>query len=234
MPQVPIVNEHVKLAPDEMLKLTDLVAELPELERLEHEKGLYQDALTKKDLLEAQEDTLTVTTPKQLTFKVNQHAQKSRSPDLPLQAFKNGSIYRKRLAILNSSNCTKKYRLYKVEMPDILDTQLLEVERVGIKQIAAGISFTLTITFSPVKLEGSLEGRIIFLAYYAETGEQFQFSVPVTCIPLYSEIVIAPSELSFERTPIWVVQNRPKMSRYKSFTVTKRWGVSDNQNRFLV
>lgn len=128
-------------------------------------------------------------------------------------------IYKKRLTILNSSNYPKKYRLYKIDLKNQIDPHLLQIEHIGIQHIAPGINFSATVTFSPLILEEYFVATIIFLSYYTETGEQFQFSIPVICIPLYGEIVITPEEVCFETTPIWVARKRHKHKKYKSFTV---------------
>lgn len=86
--------------------------------------------------------------------------------------------------------------------------------------MAPGIQFFVTVTFSPLKLEEYFRATIVFLTYYTENKKQFQFSVPVICIPLYSEIIITPEEVVFEPCPIWVAQKRKKCQKFKTFTVS--------------
>lgn len=71
LPQIPTVNQRYKVVPDETQKMTDLIKDFPELEKVEHEKVSYEKELTKKDRPDADEDTQTVVTPKELIFKVS-------------------------------------------------------------------------------------------------------------------------------------------------------------------
>lgn len=209
LPEIPNVNERNKVIPSDALKMGDLIRDLPELERIEHEQTAYKKTLSKEYRPKATQDTLTVVKPKELCFK----------------GFKNGSIYKKRLTILNSANYTKKYRLYTI---DLLETQLIRVDLFGIQKLAPGMSFQTNVTFAPLNQHEYFRTLIVFLAYYTDTGEQFQFSVPVVCIPLYSAIVITPEEVCFETVPIWVAKTRSKYEKYKRFKVS--WEVIKNRN----
>lgn len=131
------------------------------------------------------------------------------------------------MTILNSSKYTKKYRLYTIDLKNQSDPNLIQIEHFGIQQLAPGITFSPIIKFSPVKLEEQLIATIVFLTYNSETGEQFQFTLPIICIPLYGKIIITPAEISFETTPIWIAKKRHKHDKYKIFT------VSLNKNVFL-
>lgn len=77
LPQIPIVNERNKIISQETYKMSDLIKELPELDKLEEEKRLYQKELMKQDRPNAPEDTLTVIKPKELVFKVTQEKLKA-------------------------------------------------------------------------------------------------------------------------------------------------------------
>lgn len=102
----------------------------------------------------------------------------------------------------------------------LIDPQLIQIDHFGIQKLAPGISFTANVAFSPLKLNEYFRATIVFLSHYADTGEKFYFSVPVTCIPLYSEIIITPEEVCFETTPIWVAQKRNKLEKSKFFIVS--------------
>lgn len=209
LPDIPNVNERNKVIPSDALKMGDLIRDLPELERIEHEQIAYKKTLTKEYRPNATQDTLTVVKPKELCFK----------------GFKNGAIYKKRLTILNSANHTKKYRLYTI---DLLETQLIRVDLFGIQKLAPGMSFQTNVTFAPLNQHEYFRTLIVFLAYYTDTGEQFQFSVPVVCVPLYSAIVITPEEVCFETVPIWVAKTRCKYEKFKRFKVG--WEIIKNHN----
>lgn len=71
LPQIPIVNERYKIIPNEVQDMADLIKELPELEKLDEEKRLYEETLAKQDRPNVSEDTHTVVTPKELIFKVS-------------------------------------------------------------------------------------------------------------------------------------------------------------------
>lgn len=70
LPEIPILNERNKVIASESLKMSDLIRDLPELERIEQEKISYKKTLTKNYRPTAAEDTITIVNPKELCFKV--------------------------------------------------------------------------------------------------------------------------------------------------------------------
>lgn len=70
LPQIPQVNERNKVVPYETHKMLDLIKDLPELDKVEQEKIAYAKELRKSNMPDAEKDTLTVVTPKELVFKV--------------------------------------------------------------------------------------------------------------------------------------------------------------------
>lgn len=117
-------------------------------------------------------------------------------------------MYKKSVTITNASGRSRKFRFLKTVIADNLDSELIQVNEFGIKNMVPGISFNITVTFSPISSESyQFKGDIIFLSYSQDISKYFQFAIPVLCIVISSRISITPTSISFEKMPLWKVEN---------------------------